>query len=288
MKLMNFKVGDAIHVGLVLEDGVVDLNAAIEAKGLCDRPGVGLTMEKLIAAGDVGRALVQQAAEGSPRLNEADLVYAPAVTCPEKILCVGLNYKDHVDEGSSVLPDFPVLFSKFNTSLAAHEEVIPIPKATGNIDYEAELVVVIGKECFEVSKEQALDYVYGYTIGNDLSARAQQRRVSQWLTGKSPDKFGPVGPYIVTADDIDGGNLEIKLYRNGEVGQQSNTRMMIFDTATIISYTSQFMTLKPGDIIFTGTMAGVIGGHKDPVWLKAGEELVVEIEGIGRLRNVLA
>ena len=194
-------------------------------------------------------------------------------------------------EGSGRLPVVPEVFSKFNTALAAHNEEIPLPKAGSRFDYEAAMVIVIGKEAKCVSKEQAMDYVYGYTVGNDLTAREQQGRVSQWLIGKSPDKFGPVGPCIVTKDAIDGGNMPIRLWCNGELRQNSNTNDLIFDIPTLVSYISQFVTMKPGDLIFTGTCAGVISGMKlDPdkkPWLKPGDEVVVEIEGIGKLRNVL-
>ena len=297
MKLMNFVVDKKVHIGLVTDEGVIDISAAAKEKdeGLPCPCGCGvkhidsLSMELLIYCGDAGLEYVKKVSAGQPKLKEEELTFAPVVTKPEKIICVGVNYLDHAMEGSGKLPDFPVLFNKYNTSLAAHNEVIPIPKAAGNIDYEAELVIVIGKTCFEVEKEDVLDYIYGYTIGNDFSAREQQRRVSQWMTGKSPDKFGPVGPYIVTKDEIDGGNIDVTLYRNGEVAQHSNTDKLIFDIGDIVSYTSKFITMKPGDIIFTGTMAGVISGKPEGEknWLQTGDEIVIEVEGIGKLRNVI-
>jgi len=295
--LLNFLVDGKLTVGIKTDAGIIDINAAAKVKNLAfDCPcGCGtkfgtvdpLTMEAICWCGKYALNYIAEVTEGAPVLVEEELTFAPVVTQPEKILCVGVNYLDHAMEGSGKLPDFPVLFNKFNTALAAHNEVIPIMEAAGNIDYEAELVVVMGKTCFNVSKEEVDDYIFGYTIGNDISAREQQRRVSQWLTGKSPDKFGPVGPYIVTKDEVDGGNIDVTLYRNGEVKQHSNTDKLIFDIGDIISYTSKFITLKPGDIIFTGTMAGVIGGTADKNWLKAGDEIVIEIEGIGKLRNVI-
>ena len=164
-----------------------------------------------------------------------------------------------------------------------------LPKDAEKFDYEAELVIVIGKEASKVSKEDALSYVFGYTVGNDFSARDLQFRSGQWLLGKSCDDFAPIGPYVVTRDEIDPQNLEIKCTVNGELRQSANTRDMIFDCATIISYVSQYMTLKPGDIIFSGTPDGVILGYptERQQWLKKGDEVIVSIEHIGELVNVV-
>ena len=203
-------------------------------------------------------------------------MYAPVVTKPEKIICVGLNYADHAKEANMDIPDYPVLFSKFNNALAAHKQVISLPKKAEKFDYEAELVIVMGKEATKVSKEEALSYVFGYTVGNDFSARDLQFRTGQWLLGKSCDDFAPIGPYIVTSDEIDPQNLEISCKVNGEIRQSAHTRDMIFDCATIISYLSQYMTLKPGDLIFTGTPEGVIVGYPEEQqqWLKSGDEVL--------------
>ena len=290
MKLMNFWQDGEVHVGVITEQGVADLTAAVKACGCEDCKALG-TMETLIAAGEEGKKKAEEIAKTAPKKKLEELTYAPVVTKPEKIFCIGLNYLAHAMEGSGRLPVVPEVFSKFNTALAAHNEEIPLPKAGSRFDYEAEMVIVLGKEAKCVAKEQAMDYVYGYTVGNDLTAREQQGRVSQWLIGKSPDKFGPVGPCIVTKDAIDGGNMPIRLWCNGELRQNSNTNDLIFDIPTLVSYISQFVTMKPGDLIFTGTCAGVISGMKlDPdkkPWLKPGDVVVVEIEGIGKLRNVL-
>ena len=264
MKLMNFRQDGEVHVGVITEQGVADLTAAVKACGCEDCKALG-TMETLIAAGEEGKKKAEEIAKTAPKKKLEELTYAPVVTKPEKIFCIGLNYLAHAMEGSGRLPVVPEVFSKFNTALAAHNEEIPLPKAGSRFDYEAEMVIVIGKEAKCVSKEQAMDYVYGYTVGNDLTAREQQGRVSQWLIGKSPDKFGPVGPCIVTKDAIDGGNMPIRLWCNGELRQNSNTNDLIFDIPTLVSYISQFVTMKPGDLIFTGTCAGVISGMKlDP------------------------
>ena len=205
---------------------------------------------------------------------------------------MGLNYLDHVKEsGDEEVPDEPVIFSKFNNALAAHNESIPVPTTGKQFDYEAEMILVIGKEAKDVSKEEALDYVFGYSIGNDLSVRDLQFKSGrQWLLGKTPDKFAPVGPYLVTADSIDSSHLDISMKRNGKTVQSSNTKHMIFDWGTIISYLSKHMTLKPGDIIFTGTPEGVIFGlpEDERDWLESGDQLEVTIESLGTLKNILS
>ena len=186
-------------------------------------------------------------------------------------------------------PLYPILFSKFNNALAAHGQKITLPKSARKYDYEAELIVVIGKEASSVTKEEALSYVFGYTCGNDLSARDLQFRTGQWLLGKTCDRFAPIGPYIVTADAIDPSDLNITCVVNGKVRQSGNTSDMLFDCADIISYASEYMTLKPGDLIFTGTPSGVITGEPADkrIWLKPGDEITVSIEKIGSLTNTL-
>lgn len=218
------------------------------------------------------------------------LEYRPAILNPQKILCVGLNYMSHVEEsGFKEAPEDPVIFSKFNTALAAHNEEIPLPEEGKKFDYEAELVIVIGKEGKNIKEEEALSYVFGYTIGNDLSVRDLQFKSSQWLIGKSADKSAPVGPVIVTSDEIDPNNLNISLNRNGETVQASNTNLMLFSCAQVISYISRYMTLVPGDLIFTGTPEGVVLGQEKSKreWLKAGDQLEVAIENIGVLSNTI-
>lgn len=221
-------------------------------------------------------------------LAENEITYAPSISNPEKVVCVGLNYIEHIEEAKEEeIPDEPILFSKFNNALAAHNESIPIPTVGEKFDYEAELVIVIGKEAKEVSKKEALSYVFGYSVGNDLSVRDLQFKSGQWLLGKTMDKFAPIGPRIVMADEVDPTHLDITMKRNGKIVQSSNTEHMIFDCATIISYISKYMTLKPGDLIYTGTPEGVILGMSEDQqnWLKSGEELEAAIENIGILKN---
>lgn len=286
MKLVNFKVGEQIHLGIKLEQGILDVEQAAAAYSL----EVPKNMEQVIAESE--KSLSQLAALTKKKvqfLPEEKIVYAPCVINPEKIVCIGLNYISHAKECNIDIPTSPVLFSKFNNALAAHNEAIPLPKSAKKFDYEAELVIVIGKKAVDVSKEDALSYVFGYTTGNDLSARDLQFRTGQWLLGKTCDHFAPIGPYLVTADEIDPNNLDIQSKVNGEIRQSSNTGDMIFDCATIVSYISQHITLKPGDIIFSGTPNGVIVGYPETQqkWLESGDEVSVSIEKIGTLVNVM-
>lgn len=284
MRFVNFKIGDQIRLGIKSGCGIIDVQAA--AQGL----NVPVTIEQVIAAGEAGQSQLTALVEQQPPIIPEDqLVYAPCVTNPEKIICVGLNYVSHRDECNIETPAAPVLFSKFNNALAAHKEMIILPKTAVKFDYEAELVIVIGKQAAGVSTEEALSYVFGYTIGNDLSARDLQFRTGQWLLGKSCDQFAPLGPYLVTADEVDPYNLDISCSVNGVVRQSANTRDMIFDCATIVSYLSTYMTLQPGDIIFSGTPGGVILGYPEDEqqWLTAGDTVTVTIENLGSLVNTL-
>lgn len=291
MKLLQFFKENTVRLGVATELGILDV-MEVGKKYNVSVPG---SLQELLSAEDgmkTVEAVTSRALEVKTTelfLSKEEIHYAPVVTNPEKIVCVGLNYIDHAKESKMDIPTSPVIFSKFNNALSAHLDYIPIPEGAKQIDYEAELVVVIGKEAKNVSKEEALSYVFGYTIGNDVSARDLQFRTGQWLLGKSPDSFAPVGPFVVTSDEMDPYNLNIECRINGEIRQKANTRDMIFDCATLVSYLSTYMTLKPGDLIFTGTPDGVILGYaKDQqVWLKPGDEMVVSIEKLGELKNVL-
>jgi 2-keto-4-pentenoate hydratase/2-oxohepta-3-ene-1,7-dioic acid hydratase in catechol pathway len=286
MKILNFKVGDEIRLGIKSEEGIIDVMKAAEEYSL----EVPATLLQAIAGGEKALAQLDRLIEKEVQtIPEEKVSYAPSIINPEKIICVGLNYASHGAECKIDLPTSPVLFSKFNNALAAHNQIISLPKTAEKFDYEAELVIVIGKEAVNVSKEDALSYVFGYTVGNDLSARDLQFRTGQWLLGKTCDNFAPIGPYLVTADEINPSNLEISCKVNGVIKQSANTCDMIFDCSTIISYLSQYMTLRPGDIIFSGTPSGVVLGYPEgeQQWLKAGDEVVVSIEKIGSLVNIL-
>lgn len=295
MKLLTFNQDGQLKLGIATPQGVLDVSQAIDALG---RQGANIpaTVMEAITGGDDSiaklRKLVDQALEASERsalfLDETELTLGPCVTHPNKIICVGLNYRKHAEETNAPIPQFPILFNKFNNTLTGHGHDVALPKVSSKVDYEAELVIVIGKEAKYVDKDSALDYVFGYACVNDLSARDLQLRTSQWLTGKSCDGFSPLGPYLVTADETGNPNdLEIRCTVNGEIRQNSNTADMIFHCDEIVSYISQYMTLAPGDIILTGTPEGVVLGYPEEkqVWLKDGDIVTVEIEKLGKLTN---
>ncbi len=209
-----------------------------------------------------------------------------AIERPQKIVCVGLNYKDHAEEQNVPLPDRPILFAKWPNTLIAPGEPIVIPTITQQVDYEAELGVVIGSRVRSVSVENALEAVAGYVCVNDVSARDLQYTDKQWVRGKSLDTFCPIGPRLASASEIpDPQALRIRAILNGEVMQDSSTANMVFGVAEIVSFVSQAITLEPGDLIATGTPAGVGVFRDPPVFLKPGDEVTIEIEGIGALTN---
>ncbi len=212
----------------------------------------------------------------------------PPVPDPSKILCIGLNYVDHARETGAAIPSEPVVFNKLPGALLHHGGIIRLPGVSRRVDYEAELVLVIGKQGRDIAEENALEHVAGYCCGNDVSARDWQKEkpAGQWFLGKTFDTFAPTGPYLVTADEIgDPGNLELTLRLNGRVMQHSNTNQFIFPIPKLIAYVSQVCTLTPGDLIFTGTPAGVGDSRKPPSYLQPGQTLEVEIERVGILRN---
>lgn len=207
---------------------------------------------------------------------------------PQKIVCLGLNYRDHAAESGAPIPKEPVLFSKYPTALIGHGQNIVLPPVSNEVDYEAELVIVIGKGGRHLKAETAMSHVAGYTVGHDVSARDWQLKKDQkqWMVGKTFDTFAPMGPVLVTADEVpDPHNLPIRLRLNGQTMQDSNTKQMIFPIGTVLAYLSQVFTLTVGDLIFTGTPPGVGFAKKPPVFLKAGDVVEVEIDGLGTLRN---
>ena len=216
-----------------------------------------------------------------------DLERLAPVSNPEKVVCVGLNYRDHAEEGGHLIPDSPVLFSKFPTAVTGPGSTIEWdPEFTEKVDYEAELVAVIGREARRVSEEEALDYVAGFTIGNDVSARDLQHGDGQWVRGKSLDTFAPIGPEIVTGDEVgDPEDLGIWTEVNGERLQESTTANLIFGIAELVSFCSRAFTLTPGDLLFTGTPPGVGVYREPPVLLGEGDTVTVGVEGLGELSN---
>lgn len=282
MKLVQFWKDNAPALGLMTEGGIVDVAAEGARRGLA----VPATMEEAIAQGAEGLEALNTLCEGAQCFTTAPL--APVVTHSSKILCIGLNYRQHAKECNLPLPPAPVLFNKFSTALAAHGDCIKLPDEYKEYDYEAELVAVMEKPARNVSPEEALSYVYGYTCGNDLSTRDLQfARGNQWVLSKSLDGFGPVGPCLVPAGELDPQNLDISSTVNGELRQNSNTSDMIFSLAEIIADLSRHFTLLPGDIIFTGTPSGVMHGYPadQKQWLRPGDKVAVTIEGIGTLEN---
>jgi len=210
----------------------------------------------------------------------------PCVPSPGKVICIGLNYRPHAAESNVPVPERPIVFAKLANTPAACNEDIPLPTVSTQYDYEAELVVVMGREARNVSESAALDYVWGFCNGNDLSARDLQSQSSQWFLGKSLDHFAPIGPYLVSRDEAgDLKQMAIKCTVNGDVRQSSVVGDMVFGVPELVSFISRYFTLDAGDIIFTGTPEGVADGRADHPWLKPGDEVVVEVGNLGRLVN---
>ncbi len=278
MKLFQYYESDgAVRVGILTSDGPAALPRGTKMEDLLDQ---------------CPEQVLECAKKEGVALQEAALRYAPVVSAPEKILCVGLNYDEHIHETGlekDSKPGFPPVFCKFGNALIGHKAPLHLPSKAKQFDYEAELVIVMGKDCKCVTASEAEQYIAGYTIGNDFSARDMQFASSQWTMGKACDEFAPVGPYFVSKDEVDPSNLRVVCRVNGRVMQNSSTANMIYSCGQIVSYLSDFITLKKGDLIFTGTPSGVVLGKsgEDQVWLKAGDIVTVEIEGLGTLENTL-
>ena len=289
MKLITFKNAvngeENYRIGaLVDEKSIIDLTSLISAKSL--------TASELLQCFDLENDFLEKAksylAQDSEKTIYAkqDVKIAPPVPRPGKIICVGLNYRDHAEESGMAIPTSPITFSKYVTCIAAPNDEIIVPSKSEQTDYESELAFVIGRRAKNVKKENAMDYVLGYTNFNDVSARDFQFADGQWTRGKSCDTFAPIGEYIATADEItDPHNLRIQFRLNGETMQDSSTNQLIFRIPEIIEFLSQAMTFEPGDIIATGTPPGVGFARKPPVFLKDGDIAEVEIEGLGVLSN---
>ncbi len=295
MVLLTFETEDGLRLGVKVNNKVLDVAAALYALNPVG-PQAPASLEALISGGpnalealaDFIDRVLELGATREWLLDETDLQLGPCVAKPSKIICIGLNYRCHTREAGLKTPETPVLFAKFNNAVAASGEPIPLLANAVEYDYEVELAVVIGRRARDVDEAHALDYVFGYCNANDLSARDLQTRSSQWLLGKTLDKFMPLGPYLVTADEVgDPQALDLRCWVNGELRQNSNTVDMIFSVAQLISYISQHMTLEPGDLISTGTPEGVILGTKEKIWLKPGDEVTVEVDKLGQLRNML-
>lgn len=296
MKLLTIIKENSSRLGVKTDLGILDITAALNF--FPGEDSLPRTIMEVIEGGNTAVAALQSYIDQVFYMNNSDksaylykedaVEFGPCVTHPNKIICVGLNYRKHAEETGAKIPEYPILFNKFNNTLSGNGWDIPLPKVSEKVDYEAELVIVIGKKAKYISKEVALSHVFGYCNVNDLSARDLQLRTNQWLLGKSCDGFSPLGPYLVTADEVgDPNNLEIKSFVNGEMRQSSHTSDMVFHCDEIVSYISRHMTLVPGDIILTGTPQGVILGYPEDkqVWLKDGDVVTIEIEKLGSLTN---
>jgi len=263
------------------EGSYVDLNDA--------DPALPATVKGLLALGPEGvRRAGSAMARGGRRHEPAGATLLAPVPDPAKIVCLGLNYRDHAAESGMDVPTEPILFSKYATALIGPGAPIVLPESSQEVDYEAELVVVIGRGGREIPRDRAMEHVGGYAVGNDVSARDWQlgKPGKQWMAGKTFDTFAPVGPAVVTPEEIpDPQALGIRARVNGRTMQDSNTEQLVFGVAEVIAYLSRIFTLEPGDLIFTGTPPGVGMARKPPVWLQPGDIVEVEIDGLGRLRN---
>jgi 2-keto-4-pentenoate hydratase/2-oxohepta-3-ene-1,7-dioic acid hydratase in catechol pathway len=286
MRLGTFRRGDRIFVGVVKEDLVIDLAAtAIKLPG-SEQDDRFSDMKRTIVNLPLIDGVLAKAAGAAVTFPLSELTVLAPILNPEKIICIGLNYLDHAKESEMALPEEPVFFNKFNSSLTGPDSPVIMPRLSTQIDYEGELAVVIGKRGKYIPQDQAMSYVAGYTAFNDVSARDLQFRGGQWIKGKALDSFAPLGPYLVTASEIaDPHRLKIRTLLNGVAMQDSTTAMMIFKIPRLISFLSELFTLEPGDLIATGTPPGVGFARKPPVFMKPGDRVTVSIEGIGDLTN---
>ncbi|MEI9995843.1 MAG: fumarylacetoacetate hydrolase family protein [Rhizomicrobium sp.] len=273
MKLVTFEADGSERTGLVSGDGIVELTDLA--------PGMIALIAQWPALKD---KVARRAAEEPPHYALKDVHLLAPVPRPQKVMAIGLNYADHIAESGAETPQKQIWFGKLGNAINGPYDPIQVPKASTAIDWEAELVFVIGKRCRHVPKERAHEVIFGYACGNDVSVRDWQFHTAQWLVGKSFDTHAPIGPWIVTADEIgDPHTLGIRCLVNGQIKQNSNTKNLVFNCFDQIAYLSQAMTLEPGDMVFTGTPGGVGQSMKPPQFLKAGDTVRIEIDRIGAL-----
>ncbi len=278
MKLATFTQDDVTRIGVVDGDAIVDLAAAA--------PDLPRDMLGFLEAGSKALHAARAALDGGPRLPLADVHLEAPIARPPKFLGVGLNYADHVAESGREAPEHPTIFNKQSTCVAGPTDPVHLPRASHVLDYEGELGIVIGRRCRHVSRDDAADVIAGYTVVNDVTVRDWQLRVHTWTMGKSFDTHGPIGPWIVTADEIpDPHQLRLRTWVNDELRQESNTKQLIFDCFTLVEHLSTAFTLEPGDVVATGTPSGVGIAMKPPKLLVAGDVVRIEIEGIGQIEN---
>lgn len=297
MKLVTFSQDSQAKLGIAVSGHVVDVSQVADVFGVGGQQPSSVL--EFLERGDKARQSVEAVwkfCSDAKRLNdlqaagvltpEHEVEYLPPITNPNKIICLGQNYRGHVQEMKRELPQYPTFFAKYSNTLLGHRRPFVMPAVSDKVDYEGELAIVIGRKGKNIPKEKALDYIGGYSPFNDISVRDFQRRTLQWLQGKTFDGSGPMGPALVTADEVrDPGNLDLTLRLNGTVMQHGNTSDLIFDLPTVINYISQVLTLLPGDIISTGTPEGV-GFARDPqVFLKPGDKVQLEISQVGTLET---
>jgi 2-keto-4-pentenoate hydratase/2-oxohepta-3-ene-1,7-dioic acid hydratase in catechol pathway len=285
-------VGDSLifdfRAALEADGGSIDESAAGDMLAWLDLDGPWLPKARALYD-EAARRGPDEAREGGAFVAREDVQLLAPVPRPGKIICIGLNYRDHAAESNMPIPESPVIFSKFGTSVAGPNQPVLLPPASTQVDYEAEMAVVIGRRARHVARERAYDYVLGYMNFNDVSARDFQFADKQWTRGKACDTFAPMGEYIATTDEIpDPHRLSIKLRLNGRTMQDSNTNQLIFGVPELIEFLSASITLEPGDVIATGTPPGVGFARTPPVFIKEGDVMEVEIEGLGILRNPVA
>ena len=284
MRFVTFREGGRDRVGARVGDSIVDLSAGDGS--------IPSDMRSFLEAGDAARSKAEDVlAGGGATFSAGDVQILAPIANPEKLICIGLNYADHAAESGMDIPSEPIVFSKYASTIIGPGDTIKLPPSSNEPDYEVELVVVVGKSGFNISEADAMNHVAGYTVGHDVSARDYQLQKpgGQWMLGKTFDTFAPIGPDLVTTDEIgDPHNLPIRCILNGETVQDSNTKQLIFKVPELIAYLSHVFTLNPGDLIFTGTPPGVGMARTPQLWLKAGDHVACEIDGIGRLENAVA
>ena len=278
MKLVTFTQGNSTRIGAADGDDVVDLTAA--------DPSIPNAMLDFLEAGPKALEAAHTAIAKGPRLPLADVRLEAPIARPPKFLAVGLNYADHVAESGLEVPEHPTIFNKQSTCVVGPTDAIHVPRASHVVDYEGELGFVIGRRCRHVSRDDASEVIAGYLVVNDVSVRDWQLRIPTWTMGKSFDTHGPIGPWIVTPDELtDPHRLDLRTWVNGELRQESNTKELIFDCFALVEHFSTAFTLEPGDIVATGTPSGVGITRKPPQLLKDGDVVRIEIEGIGAIEN---
>ncbi|MBS1846366.1 MAG: fumarylacetoacetate hydrolase family protein [Actinobacteria bacterium] len=282
MRLVTYDAGDGGRAGMVVDGRVVDAWAAL------GEPHRG-SLRELIENGRIDDLHARIGDTGAPSHPLSAVRLLPPIPDPEKIICIGLNYAKHAEEGRQDLPTTPIMFGKWRNALVADAATVTLPEASKKVDYEAEVAFVIGRRAHNVAEADALDFVAGYTLFNDLSARDLQFATPQWMAGKVFDGSAPCGPALVTPDEAGGHDgIEIELTLNGEKMQGDTTANFIFSVPRLISYLSGLMTLEPGDIVATGTPDGVGGAREPRVWLGDGDELVVSSPTLGKLTTKIA